>query len=109
MHHFQTTLGNETTVAAPKAGELLAGNAIDVWAPVPANVAKELKVLTQRLSETPQWQVLADIPQHDLVLQHEAIEDPKEPDFGMPCMVEMQLLMVQVLDILRAAKLIASE
>lgn len=109
MHNFQTTHGNEITVAPPQAGEILVGNAIGAWSPVEANMAEHLKVLTQQLNQIPQWKQLAEIPDHDLMVQHAVIDDPKEPDFGMPCIVELQMLMMEVLSILRVAKLIASE
>ena len=107
MHHFQTTLGNETTVAAPQAGELLAGNAIGAWAPVEANTHDQIMVLTQRLNETPQWQELASIHDHQFTLQHQAIDDPKAPDFGIPAVQEIQIILLQILEALRNVGVIA--
>ena len=109
MHHFQTTIGNETVVAAPEAGQLLAGNAIGSWAPIEANTTADVKVLTQQSGDMPQWKQLSLFPEYNTVLQHEAIDDPRESDFGMPAIREMQFILVQILEVLRATKLIAPQ
>ncbi len=109
MHHFQTTLGTETVVAAPKPGELLAGNPIGTWAPVEANDSSEIKVLAQKSNEAPAWVNLLAIPEYNMAFQHASIDDPKASDFGIPAVMELQMLVLQILETLREAQLIAKE
>ena len=108
MHHFDTPGQVETTVQHPKKGEMLVGSNIERWQTFEANTTEQIKVLTQKNAEFPQWVQLAELPSNSFIEQQPAIADPIASSHGLQAIDEIQSILLQIIRVLRLSQLIKS-